>query len=101
MVWRRLSVDVNLAGRMIPVTVDGIDLLVGEFGSRLWAVEDMCSHAACAFSTDGQLEGSILICDCHGSEFDVFTGDVLSPPADESVKAYPIRAADDGIEVHL
>ena len=41
----------------------------------------------------GELDGAIVVCPCHGSEFDVRTGDVLSPPALEPLPIYRVRAS--------
>ncbi|MBL3667821.1 Rieske (2Fe-2S) protein [Streptomyces sp. M2CJ-2] len=42
------------------------------------AYSTVCTHASCAI---GKLEGTKLICPCHGSEFDATTGKVLREPA--------------------
>lgn len=82
-----------------PIARNGVFIGVDE--GRVWAVEDRCTHAGCAFSTDGEVVGTIVVCDCHGSEFDRFTGDVLAPPADEEIKIYPTRGLEDRVEVDL
>jgi nitrite reductase/ring-hydroxylating ferredoxin subunit len=70
-------------------------------GEVLWAIADRCSHANCAFSTDGEIDGLTAICDCHGSEFDVRTGQALTPPADEPITVYRVRRELGRIEVDL
>lgn len=80
-----------------PVASNGV--LVGIHEDRVWAIEDRCSHAGCAFSTDGEVDGRVVICNCHGSEFDVFTGEVLVPPAEERIRVIPIRVVEGSIEV--
>ena len=49
----------------------------GEDGT-LAAYSTICTHARCAIS---KLEGTRLICPCHGSEFDATSGKVLREPA--------------------
>ncbi|CAL9613869.1 hypothetical protein SUDANB105_05679 [Streptomyces sp. enrichment culture] len=44
----------------------------------LKAYSTICTHAQCPIS---KLEGTKLMCFCHGSEFDAMTGEVLAPPA--------------------
>ncbi|WRZ93575.1 Rieske (2Fe-2S) protein [Streptomyces sp. NBC_01007] len=48
-----------------------------ESGS-LKAFSSICTHAGCAIN---KLEGTTLVCPCHGSEFDASTGKVLRAPA--------------------
>src|SRR4249920_2732356 len=59
------------------------------------AFEDTCTHEECSLS-DGELDGSVVVCPCHGSEFDVRTGDVLTPPALDPLPIYEARV-DQGI----
>ncbi|MEU9334829.1 Rieske (2Fe-2S) protein [Streptomyces sp. NPDC048290] len=49
----------------------GADGAVKAYGS-------VCTHAGCAIN---KLEGTTLVCPCHGSEFDARTGEVLQGPA--------------------
>jgi nitrite reductase/ring-hydroxylating ferredoxin subunit len=58
-----------------------------------WAVvADRCPHAGCAFTRKGEVvDGTTLICNCHGSEFDLRTGAVLLEPAEEPLTLFPVR----------
>ncbi|NND03871.1 MAG: Rieske (2Fe-2S) protein [Acidimicrobiia bacterium] len=75
-------------------------LLVGNEG-RWWGIEDRCSHADCSFSTDGEVDGLVVICNCHGSEFDVRTGAVLAAPATDPLRVLPLRRTAGRLEVEL
>ena len=63
-----------------------------------YAIDDECTHAACSLS-DGELEGEILECICHGSTFNVRTGEVVEGPADEPVPTYPVEIEGDTVYV--
>lgn len=65
---------------------------------QLYAVGDVCPHAHCSLS-DGEVEDGSLVCACHGSAFDVKTGEVTSPPATTSVPLYQVRVEGDDILV--
>lgn len=54
----------------------------------LKAYDTVCTHAGCPIN---KLEGTKLICPCHGSEFDVTTGKVLREPAVAPLKALAIE----------
>ena len=66
-----------------------------------YAVEDRCSHAGCPFSQEAALEGGTIVCNCHGSEFDLASGEVLRGPAEYPVRTIPVRVNGDRIEVDL
>jgi nitrite reductase/ring-hydroxylating ferredoxin subunit len=40
-----------------------------------------------------------VTCACHGSQFDVITGEVLRGPADEGVQTWPVTLAEGAISV--
>ncbi len=54
------------------------------------AFDDTCTHEACSLA-EGELDGEVVICPCHGSEFDVRTGDVVTPPALDPLPIYEAR----------
>ena len=56
----------------------------------LYALDNECTHQGCDLA-DGELEGNILECSCHGSRFNVMTGAVENPPAEEPVQTYAVR----------
>ncbi|OIJ69019.1 Rieske (2Fe-2S) protein [Streptomyces mangrovisoli] len=55
----------------------------------LTAHSSICTHAGCAIN---KLEGTTLICPCHGSEFDARTGKVLRAPATEPLTELSVQA---------
>jgi len=79
--------------------VEGTHILVVGWSGDWYAIEDRCSHAGCRFSEDGEIAGFHAICDCHGSEFDVRTGDVLSAPAREPIATFRVRIKAGMIEI--
>lgn len=83
------------------VVVGGERLLLVFGDGRWWAIEDRCSHAGCAFSADGEIDGLVAVCNCHGSEFDVKSGDPLVMPATEPIRIFPVRRAGGTLEVEL
>jgi Rieske Fe-S protein len=55
----------------------------------LKAFSTICTHAGCAIN---KLQGTTLICPCHGSEFDAATGKVLQAPATVPLKELSVQA---------
>jgi nitrite reductase/ring-hydroxylating ferredoxin subunit len=54
---------------------------VVRIGDRVLSFDDACPHRGCSLAEDGDLRGSVLVCTCHGSEFDVTSGQVLQGPS--------------------
>ncbi|MEU9353044.1 Rieske (2Fe-2S) protein [Streptomyces griseoloalbus] len=54
----------------------------------LKAYSSLCTHAGCPIN---KLEGTKLICPCHGSEFDATTGKVLREPAVAPLKPLTVE----------
>ncbi len=64
-------------------------LAVYRVEGRMWAVADRCPHAGAVLST-GEVEGTVVTCPGHGSQFDVCTGDRVRGPADTEVRTYSL-----------
>ncbi len=78
--------------------VEGVKVAVANVGGTLHAFGNVCTHRQCPLAK-GDLEGTTVTCPCHGSQFDVTTGAVLSGPAEEPVPSYPVRLQDDAIQI--
>jgi cytochrome P450/nitrite reductase/ring-hydroxylating ferredoxin subunit len=99
--WVPIGPDEPAAdGTLRRVEVEGRAICLGRVEGAWAAFDDTCTHQECPLS-DGDLEGAIVICPCHSSEFDVRTGDVLSPPALEPLPIYEVRTAAGVLEVRL
>jgi 3-phenylpropionate/trans-cinnamate dioxygenase ferredoxin subunit len=68
---------------------------------RLYAFDDLCTchgHEPCPLS-GGLLTGTTIMCQCHGSRFDITTGAVISGPATKSLEAYEVQEVDGNIQI--
>lgn len=81
----------------LPDAPDG-PIVVYRAQGRLCAIFDACPHAQASLA-DGELEGSVLTCPAHGSQFDVCTGARLRGPSDFPVRTY--RVVQDGERVYV
>jgi nitrite reductase/ring-hydroxylating ferredoxin subunit len=89
------------AGDIKAVDVRGTRVAVANVGGTFYAFDDACTHEQCSLAEEGELAGTTVTCTCHGSEFDVRTGNVLAPPATLPVKVYPVRIAEDALQVEV
>ncbi|WP_298512074.1 non-heme iron oxygenase ferredoxin subunit [uncultured Nocardioides sp.] len=82
------------------VTIGAQDLAVARHGEEVFAVEDLCSHAAVALS-EGEVEGCTVECWLHGSRFHLRTGKPTGLPATEPVATFPVDVRDGDIYVDI
>jgi 3-phenylpropionate/trans-cinnamate dioxygenase ferredoxin component len=77
-------------------------IAVARAEGRLYAFDDICTCAdeGCPLS-GGLLEGTTIMCQCHGSRWDITSGDVQNGPATEALKTHEVREADGGIQVRV
>ena len=75
---------------------------VARADGQLYAFDDLCTCAgnSCPLS-GGLLTGTTIMCQCHGSEFDVTTGAVVRGPATRPVNVYEVRAADGSLRIRV
>ena len=83
------------------VTLEGREIALAHLDDGTWAAFDNdCTHEECPLA-DGDLDEDRIVCYCHGSEFDVHTGEVLDGPADEPIGVYPVRVEEGELQVGL
>ena len=76
---------------MKEVFVHGHPVLLCRVGGRLYACSAECTHEDGADLVDGSLDGFHLKCPEHGCLFDVRSGRVLGPPAEEPLATYELK----------
>ena len=88
----------------LAVTVDRYDVAIARDGDEVFALQDLCSHAAVQLS-EGEVSSTDLGCtvECwlHGSTFDLRTGKPTSLPATEPVATFPVEVRDGDIYVDV
>lgn len=83
-------------------------LMVGEVAICLahtedggwYAIDDTCTHEDCSLS-QGELTDHLVECPCHGSRFDVRTGEVLNLPAVIPVWTHRVAVTGDQVLVDV
>ena len=85
-------------GEMRSYQVSGQDVAVANVDGAFHAFSDVCTHKHCTLS-DGDLDGTTVTCPCHGSQFDVTTGNVLNGPATLPVDSYEV--SEEGGEIRI
>jgi nitrite reductase/ring-hydroxylating ferredoxin subunit len=92
--------DLEGEGRLAAFGVEGERIAVAHVGGTFHAFDDSCPHRQCSLA-EGKLDGSVVTCPCHGSEFDVTSGERLVGPAVRGVRSYPVRVENGALQVGL
>lgn len=85
-------------GRPLRAVVGDTPVLLVREGDLIFAIHDRCSHRGCSLS-DGELDGSEIVCACHGSRFDLRDGSLRGGPATAAQPAFQVRVQDGRVEV--
>jgi len=92
--------DSLVEGKPVKLTKNGKDLCIARVGNEVFAIEDNCSHQDAALS-EGEQNGYKIECWLHSAEFDLRTGDALTPPASQPVKTYPVLIDGNNVVVEI
>jgi 3-phenylpropionate/trans-cinnamate dioxygenase ferredoxin subunit len=87
-------------GDMTNFEVEGARIGVARVDGALYAFSDVCTHQGCPLA-EGELRGTELECECHGSVFQLKTGEVLEGPARRPIEVYPAREVDGQIQIEV
>jgi 3-phenylpropionate/trans-cinnamate dioxygenase ferredoxin subunit len=87
-------------GHIEALEVAGVKIAVANVGGAIYAFGNTCTHRQCPLA-NGELEGTTITCPCHGSQFDVATGAVLTGPAKDPIATYPVRVENNAIEIEI
>jgi 3-phenylpropionate/trans-cinnamate dioxygenase ferredoxin subunit len=71
-----ISTDALADGQMKAVELDGHELLVARAGDTFYVADARCPHMG-GHLADGTLEGTIITCPKHHSQFDLSDGRVV------------------------
>ncbi len=85
-------------GDMRAFDLRGTKIAVANVAGTFYAFGDTCTHRECSLA-EGDLEETTVTCPCHGSEFDVVSGEVLRGPARVPVGSFEVRAEGGNLEV--
>jgi len=86
------------AGKPVKIEKDGRTICVARVGDQVFAIDDTCSHSEASLS-EGDITEFKIECWLHGAEFDLRTGEALTPPAVAPIKVYPVIVNGDSVTV--
>ena len=93
-----LKLSELIVGKPIKIEKDGRSICVARVGDEVFAVDDTCSHSEASLS-EGDITDFKIECWLHGAEFDLPTGEALTPPAVAPIKTYSVSVDGDSVTV--
>ncbi|MFB3890378.1 MAG: Rieske (2Fe-2S) protein [Candidatus Bathyarchaeia archaeon] len=87
-------------GEMKAVDAGGKTVLLANVEGAFYAIGNKCTHMGCSLSR-GRLKGSNVECPCHGSTFDVKTGNVVRGPAAKPEPHYEVNVENDQVMISV
>ncbi len=80
--------------------VDEREILVVNLGGQFFCYEGRCTHAGAPLA-EGTLNGDVLTCPWHGSQFKITDGSVVRGPAVNHLKAYTSMVKDNFLFIEV
>jgi|UniRef100_UPI00404AAD9D 3-phenylpropionate/trans-cinnamate dioxygenase ferredoxin component len=87
-------------GKPVRIEKNGEPLCVTRIGDEVFAIGDTCTHADASLA-EGDISDFKIECWLHGAEFDLRTGEALTPPAVAPVKSYSVTVDGDSVTVEM
>jgi nitrite reductase/ring-hydroxylating ferredoxin subunit len=87
-------------GALAALEVGGKRIAVANVEGTIYAFDDPCPHRQCSLA-EGDLQGAVVTCPCHGSQFAVTTGERLRGPAVRGVRTYAVRVENGTLQVEI
>ena len=74
-------------GAAIRVEAGGLTLAVYNIDGEFYCTDDLCTHGPGSLS-EGYIDGDVVECNFHNGQFNIRTGEVVSPPCMIPIKTY-------------
>ena len=93
-----LSFNALIDSKPMKIDVDGTAVCVTRIGDEVFAIADTCSHSDASLS-EGDVSGFKIECWLHGAEFDLRSGEVVTPPASIPVETFEVNRSEDVVKI--
>jgi nitrite reductase/ring-hydroxylating ferredoxin subunit len=86
--------------QMIGADVADKSILIVNLDGQYYAIGNICTHLGCRLS-QGMLKAENVQCPCHGSVFNVKTGEVVNGIAKKTAPSFQVKVDGDQILVDV
>ncbi|HZC57118.1 MAG TPA: non-heme iron oxygenase ferredoxin subunit [Xanthobacteraceae bacterium] len=87
-------------GSALKVEIDDLVLAVFNIDGAFYVTDDTCTHGPGSLS-EGYIEDDVVECNFHNGQFNIRTGEVVSPPCMVPVKTYQVAVVDDKVTIEV
>jgi nitrite reductase/ring-hydroxylating ferredoxin subunit len=87
-------------GTALKVETGDLTLAVFNVNGEFFVTDDQCTHGPGSLS-EGYLEDDVIECNFHNGQFNVRTGEVMSPPCMVPIKTYPALVVDGKVTIEV
>jgi nitrite reductase/ring-hydroxylating ferredoxin subunit len=85
-------------GAALKVEIGDLTLAVFNVDGEFFVTDDQCTHGPGSLS-EGYVDGEVVECNFHNGQFNIRTGEVMSPPCMVPVKTYPVTVVDGRVTI--
>src|ERR1700736_1079858 len=75
-------------GTALKIEIEDLALAVFNVDGEFFVTDDLCTHGPGSLS-EGYIDGDVVECNFHNGQFNIRTGEVVSPPCMVPMKTYP------------
>lgn len=94
------STEAVAPGTALKVEIDDLALAVFNVGGQFYVTDDLCTHGPGSLS-EGYIEDDVVECNFHNGQFNIRTGEVVSPPCMLPIKTYPAMVVDGKVTIEV
>jgi 3-phenylpropionate/trans-cinnamate dioxygenase ferredoxin subunit len=94
----RIQFSNLVEGKPQKISLGDKDVCVARIGEEVFAVADICTHSEASLS-EGDISNYKIECWLHGAEFDLRTGEAVTPPAVEALETFEVRRDGDTVTI--
>ena len=87
-------------GSALKVEIGDMVLAVFNVDGEFYVIDDTCTHGPGSLS-EGYIEDDVVECNFHNGQFNIKTGEVVSPPCMIPIKTYPVSVVDDRVTIEV
>ena len=93
-----ISFSTLVDGKPQKISLGEKDVCVARIGEEVFAVADTCTHSDASLS-EGDVSNYKIECWLHGAEFDLRTGEAITPPAVQALETFEVRRDGDTVTI--
>jgi nitrite reductase/ring-hydroxylating ferredoxin subunit len=87
-------------GSALKVETGDLVLAVFNVDGEFFVIDDTCTHGPGSLS-EGYIEDDVVECNFHNGQFNIKTGEVVSPPCMIPIKTYPVSVVEDRVTIEV